>query len=94
MAVIWKFKLMLGDLFHNDDLSFTERRDQITFRIRHTPWYRKADREDDGELLSIVDDLAAAPDEDDFDEAWDALYDWADDARVWIDIVSRQREEG
>jgi hypothetical protein len=79
----WNEKIELADVFHNDDLSFTERRDIIVARIKRSRWYHQADI-DNGDLLDIVDALADSDTEDEFDGSWDELYDLADEDRVWV----------
>ena len=78
----WAHHISLEDVFHNDDLSFTEKRDAIVARIRASSWYKGYD--ETGDMSEIVEDLAAATDTDEFDAAWDELYDIADADRVWI----------
>jgi hypothetical protein len=84
---IWGEKLRLGDVFHNDDLSFIERRDAIVTRIKATRWYRDADPHEFDGLHDVVENLATEESPDDFDYWWDELYDLADVARVWIETI-------
>lgn len=77
----WDFKLELKDVFHNEDLSFEEKRDEIVDRINSAPFMD----EDDGELVDIVEELAGTETIPEFDRAWSWFYDWADFARVWVE---------
>lgn len=80
---IWDKRIDVSAVFHDDDLSFTERRDAIVERIRKSGWL--ADRDEFDDLVELVNDhLAYAEDVKEFDELWDALYDHADVDRVWI----------
>jgi hypothetical protein len=76
---IWTYKVILKDIFHNDDLTFEQRRDAIVRRLRKSPWAK-----DNYTLSEYLDELADAEDADDFDYVWDAIYDEADRDRVWI----------
>lgn len=77
----WRYKLQLADVWNDEDLSFTERRDAIVARIKGFPLYNEED-----EIWWIVDELSDAQSEDDFDAVWDAFYDWADTERVWVEL--------
>lgn len=77
----WDHRLNLADVFHNDDLTFEAKRDEIVHRIKAARFYR----DDDWTLWSVVDELADTTDTDDFDNVWDAFYDWADAHRVWVE---------
>lgn len=83
MTAVWLATIRLGDVWKNPELSFEERRDAIVSRIKSSNWYGEGD---DLTLADIVDGLSEAEDADDFDDAWDALYDLADEDRVWIDL--------
>jgi hypothetical protein len=78
----WDHELRLGDVFHNEEMTFEDRRDAIVARIRKARWYD----EDDIALWEAVDGLANAEDTDEFDAWWDAFYDWCDAGkRVWVE---------
>jgi hypothetical protein len=79
----WEHVLKLADVFHNDHLTFEQKRDTIVARIRASAWYKGYDPT--GELPEAVEDLADAEDVPAFDDVWDALYDLADADRVWIE---------
>lgn len=88
----WDGQLNLVDIFHNDDLDFTTKRDQIVARIKHLRAYKDAkatpvesdDYYDAEELLNLVEELGDVETVSDFDGVWSAFYDWADIARIWI----------
>lgn len=80
----WDHKLLLGDVFHNEEMSFEQRRDAITARIRKARFYDV----DDLTLWEIVAGLANAEDTDEFDYWWDEFYNWCDwGKRVWVETV-------
>ena len=76
---IWDSQINLGDLFHNDDLTFEQRRDGIVARVRATRWAR-----DSYTVTELLDELGDTTDVDEFDEVWNLIYDEADYDRVWI----------
>ena len=80
---VWNRKIKLGDVFHNEDMTFEQRRDSIVSRVRASCWLIGRDEFDD--LVLLVEDLATAEDAREFDEMWDAIYDIADYDRVWIE---------
>lgn len=77
----WKHKLQLGDIFHNEDMPFEQRRDEIVRRIKASPWWD----EDDYRLHAAVDLISESDSVGEFDGYWDEFYDWADDESVWIE---------
>lgn len=80
----WKYTLRLGDLFHNDALTFEEKRDRMVARMKAQPWWNKFDDE-----TWLGHDLATAADVDEWDEYWDLFYDWADTERIWVETRER-----
>jgi hypothetical protein len=84
----WKHRLRIADLWNDDDLPFTERRDGIVARIKRLPMYDPEGEEQD-ELWWLVDELGDVEDEDEFNVVWSAFYDWADVERVWVEIWER-----
>jgi len=85
----WEHTLRIQDVFHADELTLAERRDEIVRRIRRGKFW---DAEDD-ELVGIVDELAEldlhdndGQAEDEFNAVWDLFYDWADAHHVWVKI--------
>ena len=79
---VWESKLRLADVFHNDDMTFEQRRDAIAARIRATRWFKSYDEYDD--LPMFVEELAGTEDNASFNAVWDEIYDIADTDRVWI----------
>jgi hypothetical protein len=79
----WEHQLKLADVFHNDDLTFEQKRDEIVRRIRASAWFRGCHKDDD--LVCTVEELADTEDVPAFDYVWDAIYDLADADRVWIE---------
>ena len=79
----WEHNLLIADVFHDEARSFEERRDLIVKRILASRFW---DAEDE-DLVTIVEDLGKAPDEDRFDEFWDEFYNWCDEHAVWVATV-------
>lgn len=80
---VWDRKIRLADVFHNEDMTFEQRRDAIVARLRGSNWLKGRDEGDT--LVMLVEELADARDADEFDGPWDAIYDEADYDRVWIE---------
>jgi len=81
----WAHKINLRDVFHNDDLTFEQKRDAIVARIRATTWFKQYDEFDD--LPQFVEELADAEDKYAFNDVLGEIYDIADADRVWIATV-------
>jgi hypothetical protein len=81
---LWLHKVRLKDVFHNDDLSFEERRDET---VRRFNLVRRHHFPEDLDLELLLEELAEAPDPDEFDIVWDSIYDWCDDYRVWVETI-------
>ncbi len=79
---VWDRRVNVADVFHDEAMSFIERRDAIVARLRSSGWLDGRD-EFDG-LVEAVDGLANADDDDEFNAWWDEIYDHADADRVWI----------
>lgn len=77
----WDHTLKLKDIFHNDELPFEKKRDEIVRRIKSSKFYDK----DNYDLWNVVDDLSRAKNVAEFDQDWDAFYDYADSARIWVE---------
>lgn len=78
----WEHKINLADVFHNDSLTFEERRDAIVRRIRETAWFKGYGEFDS--LPQLVEELADTENASEFDGPWEWIYDIADADRVWI----------
>lgn len=81
----WNETIHLGDVFHNDDLTFEQKRDVIVQRIRASRWFRNAG--EDSFLAQLVDELGSAESANEFDAPWSLIYDAADIDRTWIETV-------
>ncbi len=84
---VWERKIQLGDVFRNDEMTFTQRRDAICKRIKVSGWMKL--HEEDYDFETLLEELANVDDPDDFDYWWDQLYDYADEDRVWIDTINK-----
>ncbi len=78
----WAHTLNLADVFHNDGLTFEQKRDAIVRRVRATTWFKDYDEQDN--LPQMVEELADTDSQDWFNSVWDCIYDIADADRVWI----------
>jgi hypothetical protein len=79
---LWERTVNLREVFHNEEMTFEQRRDAIVRILRASPWL--AGRGEFDALVEIVDLLADACDAEEFDGWWSELYDHADYDRVWI----------
>ena len=78
----WDYRVDLRQTFHNPELSMAEKAPRIAASMRvRLKGTRIWDDEIDGLLEELADQTAA----DDFDDVWDAVYDWCDTNRVWIE---------
>jgi hypothetical protein len=82
---VWAHKVNLRDVFHDDNLTFEQRRDAIVRRIRATTWFKQYDEFDD--LPMFVEELADAETKAAFNDVLDEIYDIADADRVWIATI-------
>lgn len=79
---VWDRKINLADVFHNDAMTFEQKRDAIVRRIRASAWFKQYDEVDD--LPQFVEELADTQSGKEFDGPWSEIYDIADYDRVWI----------
>jgi hypothetical protein len=79
---MWDRKINVADVFHNDEMTFPQRRDAIVSRLRDSGWLHGRDEFD--ELVNAIDELAEAENSEEFDGWWDEIYDIAYEERVWI----------
>lgn len=75
----WRMTVHLIDVFHNQDMTYEERRDAIIGRLR-TKWVEA----DGGPLDRTIEDLADAIDVEEFDDVWAEILERADVDRVWL----------
>lgn len=90
----WAATLRLKDFYHNDLLTFEEKREKIVFRIKQLALYKAAERtiedpslkgwRDAKRFLGLIKELAGS-DAEDFDELFGQFYDWADVNRIWVE---------
>jgi hypothetical protein len=66
------------------DQPFEDVRDAIVRVLRNDRAYLSRHGGGDFDFIEIVDEMAEVPTVRDFDLCLDALYDWADDNRIWI----------
>lgn len=83
---VWKYKIMLSDVFHNETMTLPEIRDTIVKRIRRSRWFK--DQEEHSDLEVLLDDLAKSTSAAEFDDTWNEIYELANDERAWIDTMS------
>lgn len=75
----WRMTVHLIDVFHNQAMTYEQRRDAIIERLRRQ-WVPS----DGGPLDRTVEDLADAIDVEEFDDVWSEILDRADVDRVWL----------
>jgi hypothetical protein len=78
---VWTYRLNIKDVFHDDNRTIIQKRDEIVRRIKRASFYN----EDDTMLFDIVDELSGVEDVEEFDFVWSRFYDWADGKRVWVE---------
>lgn len=81
---VWAHRVDVSDVFHNERMTFEQRRDTIANRLKNTRWYQDADQAEFNGVYDTVNELGNAEDVEEFDGWWDELYDLADIDRVWI----------
>lgn len=79
---VWLIKIDLKDIFHDDDMPFEKKRDEIVNRLRSSGWLASATYP--VRLEGALQELAKTVDETDFDFEWEMIYSHADRDRVWI----------
>lgn len=79
---VWDHRINLAAVFHNQALTFEQRRDAVVRILRGSRWLSGRDEFDPA--VEAVDGLAWAEDAEEFDGWFDELYDYADADRVWI----------
>lgn len=81
---VWAHKIDLRHVFHQDR-PFTEWRDSIVAALTASRWVKDTrDADEYGHLGEIIAELADTTDLAEFNQVWDAVYDEADQDRVWI----------
>lgn len=80
----WKETIDLIAIWKNEDLEFTDQRDQIVTKLKSSRWYKTRDTAGFDERGEAVDNLAESENFDEFNDWWAQLYDYFDTDRVWI----------
>lgn len=85
MVLPWLFQCpdCKNDL-HNDDLTLSEKAKSISDQL--TPVLDLMREGRDRDARDILEELSYAQDEEEFDDALENLYDWADEERVWLGL--------
>jgi hypothetical protein len=83
----WDRTIHLADVFHNEAMSFEERRDAIVRRLRDSRWLRDDHPDEDDVLRLFIEELSETGDVPEFDQVFSEVYDIADVERVWIDTI-------
>lgn len=81
----WKYRVPISDIFYDKDAALEKKRDAVVERVRLSGWFRHAENSD-MHLVSIVDGLASAEDEDEVKDFLHQLYDQADRDRAWLGL--------
>ena len=79
---IWLYKIDLKDVWHNDELSFEEKRNEIVKRLRDSSWFKDSYS---FELEDLIDWLELTGNVQEFDHQFRYIYDLADEDRTWIE---------
>jgi hypothetical protein len=86
----WKVRINVADLWrkYEDDEDFDSFKEALLEKLDDEDLYaeitEKIDEEAAYQFSVLVDDLKPCSDVEEFDYAWQNLYDWADYNKVWI----------
>lgn len=84
----WKYKIDVVDLWEKypEEISFEEFKEELMPILSEaaTDLSYIFQDEETMKLEDIIREIEDSEDEDEFDYAWQNLYDWADENRVWI----------
>lgn len=84
----WKHRVDVSDVFHDEDLTFEDRRDIIVARFRESEAIQDLTDDNGPELALLVDELAEVDTFSYFDMVWHAIYDLADNRKwLWISTI-------
>jgi hypothetical protein len=76
----WDHIFDVVDIFHNESLSFEEKRIALFERMKAQPWFDEFEATE-----GIAYDLRDEQDVDEWDGLWEQFYDWCDDGKkVWV----------
>ena len=92
---MWKETIDVSAIFHNDDLSLTQKSEKIIEIMKNSQWLQENPASPDeyldniGEWLEDFEWAATGAQSrqftvEEFDSYWDAMYDLADRDRVWV----------
>ena len=79
----WKRQIRIKQ-FLDEGKPFEEVRDQVVAVLRRQPEYDIESERYDDEFWNIVDEMTDTDTVRYFDLTLNALYDWADDNKIWI----------
>lgn len=79
----WYLTINLSDVWKSEALDFDEQVEKIVQRLKYSGWSRLS--EDPERLERVIQSLASASNENEFNAHLDDLYDLADLDRVWIE---------
>ena len=85
----WKFKIDVSEVWkkYEDDEDFDSFKEELLpiLKSKQDEIAKKLDDEDEVmDYEDLVNEIDMTEDEDEFDYAWQGLYDWADANKVWI----------
>lgn len=79
----------LGDILHDETLSFEEGRDRVVHTLRESEWLKSV--RDFDPVHEMVDDLADTRTHLEFLAEFEGIRDQADYHRVYLDVIPRGR---
>lgn len=85
----WKYRIDVADIWQQypDEIDFLDFKTQLLDILKNAVEDLRDIIDDEDEIMSledIVNGLEYSDDEEEFDQAWQDLYDWADYNKVWI----------
>lgn len=86
----WRHEVYLGDIFGDPTMRFTERRNEITRRLKRSWFVIEAVANGDEEISDLVQGLRESSSEEEYDQLWSRFYDWADRNRVRVQTDPRE----
>jgi hypothetical protein len=87
----WRLKVDVADLFEDladGRITFGEAQWRVVSRLQQLPIHEDHGWDDVDVFNDIVDALAYAESQEEFDDYWDELYDWADEHALWVNTLS------
>jgi len=81
---MWLYSLELKEILKQyGEKSFEDVRDESTKLLEY---FKNSHFNSDDKLEEIIENLQSAEDVNEFDDALEELYDWADERRVWLGL--------